>query len=49
MLTIIGILFVCAVAIGVIMLYAEAWHKKHETEAMRQFRKAAGFMKKGKK
>lgn len=40
MLTIIGILFVCAVSIGVIMLYAEAWHKKRETEAMKQFKRA---------
>jgi hypothetical protein len=40
MLTIIGILFVTAIGIGLIMLYAEAWHKKRETEAMREFREA---------
>ena len=40
MLTIIGILFVAAIGIGVIMLYAEAWHKKRETDAMRDFRNA---------
>lgn len=45
MLSIIGIVFVAMIAIGLVALYAEKWHRDRATDAMKQLQKARDFLR----
>jgi len=45
MLSIIGMMFVGLIALGLIALYAEKWHRDRATDAMEQLRKARDFLR----
>lgn len=45
MLSIIGMMFVGLIALGLVALYAEKWHRDRATDAMNQLRKARDFLR----